>query len=135
MSVWLAVVALVVIVAVYLERSQNSLWRRHVRRHVEGDALSTCYGRLRAAVQPTVSSWLDLQHDIDEVSDGLLLSGLPAAAHHGGLAKRNVTHVVTAIIGVPALFADKQYHLVPIRDHHDVDIAIRALQRALRRWV
>lgn len=121
MSVW-AGVAVAVALAVGI-----GLWggqvRQQVRQWLHRPENLERWGRLRGGVQPLLSGLLDSWNAHHMSPHDIHLGDLASACNKARLERLGITHVVTAIIGVPQIFPDSfQYHLVPVRDVPDEDL-------------
>ena len=83
--------------------------------------LAYVYGRMRGIAQP----WISTKFNVHEIEDGsgVYIGDIASAYNRDQLNKLGITHIITAILGVPPQFPeDYVYMTVPVRDVESEDI-------------
>jgi len=74
-------------------------------------------GTILSYVQPTLTTYIDSNFDINEVCEGLYIGDFSSACNVDELKKIGITHIVTVIAGVKKIRPDLfEYHTIDICD-------------------
>ena len=76
--------------------------------------LSWAYGKTRGLVQPYISTKFNA-NPIDD-NERVWLGDIATASNVTKLKEMNITHVVSAILGIGELSSEFTYHRIPVRD-------------------
>jgi atypical dual specificity phosphatase len=81
-------------------------------------------GKACSYVQPAINWVKSNPFNIDEVISGIYIGDFASACNYTELKKNNITHIVTAILGVGEMNPNEfKYHIVDIADRSYEDIS------------